>query len=76
MSCCNNVLFTGGNVPIAVAARVMKKDPMYIRIGLQKGLLPFGIAFKKSPNSKHYDYYISPRKFYEYTGYLWIGEEI
>ena len=33
--------FNGANVPVTVAARIMGKAPMFIRIGLQRGLLPF-----------------------------------
>lgn len=64
-------LYSGGNVPVTVAAKVMHKDPMFVRIGLQRGLLPFGAAFKKDEHGEQYDYYISPKLFYEYTGYLY-----
>lgn len=64
-------LYNGGNVPVTVAAKVMRKDPMFIRIGLQRGLLPFGVAIKKDAHGKQFDYYISPKLFYEYTGFLW-----
>ena len=39
--------FTGENVPVNVAARVMKKDPQFVRQGIIQGLLTFGVAFKK-----------------------------
>ena len=39
--------FTGENVPVNVAARIMKKDPQFIRQGLILGFLTFGVAFKK-----------------------------
>lgn len=64
-------LYNGANVPVTVAAKVMRKDPMFIRIGLQRGLLPFGVAIKKDEHGKQFDYYISPKLFYEYTGFLW-----
>lgn len=51
--------FTGENVPVAVAARVMKKDQQFIRQGIILGFLKFGVAFKKEGSSQ-YDYYISP----------------
>ena len=38
--------FTGENVPVAVAARVMKKDQQFIRQGIILGFLKFGVAFK------------------------------
>lgn len=59
------------NLPVNVAARLMHKDPMFVRIGLQRGLLPFGVAIKKDEHGKQYDYYISPKLFTEYTG--WNG---
>ena len=62
--------FTGMNVPVAVAAKVMKKDQQFIRQGIIQGILPFGTAFKKQ-GSTHYDYYISPKAFWEYTGYVY-----
>ena len=53
-----------------VAARVMGKNPQFVRIGLQRGLLPFGVALQvdeRNPRSRH-NYYISPEKFMSYTG--------
>ena len=35
-----------------------------------KGILPIGLAFRKE-DSTQYDYYISPKLFYEYTGYVY-----
>lgn len=67
-------VFTGANVPVVVAAKVMKKDQQFIRHGIIQKILPFGEAYKM-PGSSHYDYYISPKKFYEYTGYVYNPEE-
>lgn len=36
----DNEVFSGANVPINVVARVMKKDPQFVRVCLQKGILP------------------------------------
>lgn len=66
--------FTGENVPVAVAARVMKKDQQFIRQGIIQNILPFGVAFKKE-GSNQYDYYISPFKFWQFTGYVYKGSE-
>lgn len=66
--------FTGENVPVAVAARVMKKDQQFVRQGIIQGLLTFGVAFKKEGSSQ-YDYYISPMKFWQETGYVYKGEQ-
>lgn len=67
--------FTGENVPVAIAAAVMKKDQQFIRQGIIHGLLPFGVAFKKE-GSTQYDYYISPMEFWKYTGFVYRGPEI
>ena len=68
-------VFTGENVPVNVAARVMKKDPQFVRQGIIQGLLTFGVAFKKDGSSQ-YDYYISPMKFWQETGYVYDGIEV
>lgn len=53
---------------ITEAARIMGKDPQFIRIGLQRGLLPFGWAIKTDPRNKKYSYYISEKLFNEFVG--------
>lgn len=70
------------SVPVLVAARVYGKDPSWIRAGLIEGWLPIGMAIRKGKkitsvdqmNSKYgrINYYISPEKLYEETGYKWI----
>lgn len=62
--------YGGRNVPVNDAARIMGKSPQFIRVGLQRGILPFGVAFKVDENNEQYDYYISPKQFADYTGYL------
>ena len=64
--------FTGENVPVEVAAKVMRKDKQFIRQGIIQGVLSFGVAFKKE-GSDQYDYYISPMKFWRETGYVYNG---
>lgn len=54
------------NVPVSVAARVMGKNPQYVRLALQQGLVPFGFAIKG--RGDRYVYYISKKQFEEYTG--------
>ena len=66
--------FSGNNVPIEVAARVMKKDRVYVTQGLRDQRLPFGVAFKRD-GSSHFDYYISPKLFWEFTGYVYEGSD-
>ena len=68
----NDLDFSGYNISVAQAAKIMGKDQQYIRQGIRQGIiqgiLPIGTAFKKQ-GSKQYDYYISPKLFYEFTGY-------
>ena len=66
----NIIIFSGENVPISEVARIMKKDKNFIRIGIQEKWLPIGVAYKKEGSSE-YSYYISPKKLYEYTGYVY-----
>ncbi|MBQ8121868.1 MAG: hypothetical protein IJ170_00935 [Ruminococcus sp.] len=60
--------YGGRNVPVNVAAKIMNKSPQFVRIGLQRGILPIGIAFKTSARNEQYDYYISPRLLADFTG--------
>ena len=50
---------------IAEAAELLGKSKQFIRIGLQRGILPFGYAVKMSSK---YTYHISKNKLYEYLG--------
>lgn len=61
--------FTGRNVPITELAKAMGKDAQYIRLGLQRGILKFGVAMKKE-NSSEYNYYCPDKKVWEETGYF------
>lgn len=47
--------FTGRNVPVTEIAKAMRKDPQYVRVGLQQGLFTFGYAFKLD-DSNEYNY--------------------
>ena len=55
-----------GNISIKNAALLMGKSQQFIRVGLQRGLLPFGHAVRIS--GMKYSYHISPKLFYEYIG--------
>lgn len=80
----NDVVFTPGSVPVAVAARVYGKDATWIRAGLITGYLEIGTATRNGKvitsidqmNSRlgRINYYISPKKLYEETGFIWKGE--
>ncbi len=60
--------YGGRNVPVNVAARMMGKSPQFVRIGLQRGILPIGVAMKTDDRNEQYDYYISPKLLFEFTG--------
>lgn len=53
-------------ISIKEASRVMGKSEQFIRVGIEKGVLPFGACVR---NGRRASYYISPKLFYEYTGY-------
>ena len=52
-------------ISIRDAAEVLGKSEQFIRIGLQRGVLPFGSAVKMS---SRWTYYVSPQRFREYVG--------
>ena len=56
----------GEKITIKKAAEIMGASQQFVRLAIQNGKLPFGVAVK---TSTIYTYYISPKLFYEYTGY-------
>lgn len=46
-------------------AKLLGKSPQFVRIGLQRGILPFGYAIKMS---SVWTYHISEAKVNEYLG--------
>ena len=46
-------------------AKLLNKSPQFVRIGLQRGILPFGYALRMSSK---WTYHISEHKVYEYLG--------
>ena len=77
--------FGKGGVPVRIVAEIYGKDPSWIRAGLITGYLPIGNASRKGQeitsidqmNSKfgRINYYISPKKLYDETGYIWKGRK-
>ena len=77
-------VFGMGSVPVSVAAKVYGKDATWIRAGIISGWLPIGVATRDGKkittieeiNSKYgrINLYISPKKLYEETGYIWEGK--
>jgi hypothetical protein len=78
--------FGQGSVPIVVAARVYGKDASWIRAGIIAGWLPIGVATRDGIQVTSVDdinsrqgrinYYISPKRLWEETGYVWKGEHV
>lgn len=76
--------FAMGSVPVNVAAKVYGKDPAWVRAGIINGWLQIGVATRdgqritsiEQMDSRYgkINYYISPKKLYEETGYVWRGE--
>lgn len=54
-----------GNISIKEAARMMNKSEMFVRLGLQRRLLPIGTAIQ---TSSRYSYHISPELLKKYLG--------
>ena len=53
-------------ISVKEAARCMGTSDQFVRIGLQRGRLPFGNAGPGTGNN--WNYYINPTKFREYVG--------
>lgn len=45
--------FSGRNVPIAEIAKAIGKDAHYIRLGIQQGILKFGVAMKMEQSNAY-----------------------
>lgn len=73
-----------GSVPVEVAAKVYGKEASWVRAGIIEGWLPIGMATRKGKRITslseidgrlgRINYYISPQKLYEDTGYVWRGK--
>lgn len=61
--------FSGKNIPVTIVARIIGKDQQFVRQAMMEGLLPIGVAFRKKGSSQ-YDFYVSPKLLYEYTGFF------
>lgn len=80
----NEQEFPQGSVPVAVAARVYGKDASWVRAGIVSGWLPIGkatcsgklVTTIEEMDSRYgrINFYISPKRLYEETGFLWKGE--
>ena len=62
------IRFSGKNIPVTAVAKIMGKDQQFIRQAMIEGMLPIGTAFRKK-GSTQYDFYVSPKLLYEFTGF-------
>lgn len=80
-----DISFKEGSVPISIVAKVYGKDPTWVRAGIIAGWLPIGVATRNgkqivevediSSKKGRINFYVSPKKLYEETGYLYGGEK-
>lgn len=68
-------VFPAENIPVIIAASIMGKDQMFIREAMKRGIIDIGVCYQKE-NSNQYDFYISPFKLWQLTGYVYQGYEI
>ena len=65
--------FPPGGVPVAVAAEVYGKAATYVQEGIRAGWLPIG---HMKPGEQRDNFYISPLKLWEDTGFLYTGQTV
>ena len=69
--------FADTPVPIRIAEKVLGMSADQIRNRMEDGSLDIGFIFpspKKRGKRAYRNTYISPKKFWEVTGYIWKGE--
>lgn len=69
MTYTNHPKFTGQQRAYRRNCPCNRQEPAVIRTGLQRGILPFGIAMKNEGSSE-YTYYCSDKLVWEATGYF------
>lgn len=79
------MIFNRGSVPVAVVAKVYGKNREWVRTGIITGYLPIGTATRGGKEVTdisevrsdygRINFYISPKKLYEETGFIWKGEK-
>lgn len=68
----NNAKFKRANMSVKEAAEALGVDVQTVRTLLQQKTVSWGFA-TRLPGSVRYHYFISPKKFYEETG--WFSEK-
>jgi len=53
------------NIKVSDAARILGKSEQFVRVGLQRNILPIGTAVQMSSK---WTYHISPKLLEEYSG--------
>lgn len=64
--------FSNEKIPTKVVASIYGKSETWVRNGIIEGWLPIGHG-TKSENRRNV--YVSPKKLWEDTGYIWRGKE-
>lgn len=74
-----------GSVPVSLVAKIYGRDPAWVRAGIVAGWLPIGVATRNGEQVTdvrqmgaeygRINFYISPKKLYIETGYVWKGEQ-
>ena len=77
---------SNGFCSVSVAAKVYGKDACWVRAGIISGWLPIGKATRNGKEITSLDemdsrrgrinFYISPKKLWEHTGFVWRGERV
>ena len=63
--------FGRGSPSVKEVAAILGKDITFVREGIEKGWLPIGIC--RVSQSGRREFYISPKKLWEVSGYVWKG---
>lgn len=72
------IKFHPGNVPVPVAAAVIGMDKNLLKNCMDSGELDLGVIHKpkkKRGKRPYRKFYISPKKLYDLTGFVWNGEK-
>lgn len=80
----SDIIFGKGSVPVRLVAEIYGKDSCWVRAGIISGWLPIGIATRHGKVVTSIDevdlrkgrinFYISPQKLYNETGFIWKGK--
>ena len=63
--------FSMEKIPVKLAAKIYGKSENWVRKGILEGWLPIGHA---TESEHRINVYISPKKLWEDTGFIWKGE--